>query len=345
MIAFLIVNSGTEAVSMNQIEWGRGLATGLMMGGLLVGVVYGQTPGGQAPAGPPPSAVPTAQSTSPDKVVLRVGDEAVTEGELDGVANSLTADAQKKLATQGRRSLGDQYALIILLSQDALNHHLDSTPAFQRMLAMARRQLLAQAAFQEVLRQSTVTPEEISKYYAAHQSEFDQVQIRQVVVRKKAEGAKEGTPGLTAEEAKTRAEEIRKALSSGEDPKKVAERFVVPNVIRVDVEPLAIRRGTIRADMDKAAFELHEGQVSDVYDLVQSLVFFQVVSRKSLELKEASSQVENSLRQQKVDNTLAELKKNAKIWMDESYFAAPTQPPPEGTVKPSAPPEEPKVPR
>ena len=332
---------------MNQIQWGQGrwFTRGLLIAGLLVGVGYGQTPGGQAPAGPAPSAAAAAQSSSPDKIVLRVGDDSVTQGEVDGFIQGLSPQAQKTLATQGRRALGDEFALMLVLSQDALRHHLDSTPAFQQMLALRRRQVLATTAYQEIMRQSAVTPEEIGKYFAAHQSEFEEVRIHQVVIRKKPEGAKEGIPGLTAEEAKTRAEEIRKALSSGDDPKKVAEQFQVANVVRVDAEPNAVRRGSMRAEMEKAAFELKDGQVSEVFDLPQSLVFFKVASHNARELKDVSSQIESTLRQQKINSAVDGLKKNAKVWLDDGYFAAPSQPGAQGAAKPPVLPGGPATPK
>jgi len=333
---------------MNQIQWGRGrwFTRGLLIAGLLVGVGYGQTPGGQAPAGPAPSAAAAAQSSSPDKIVLKVGDESITQGEVDRFIQGLSPQVQKTLATQGRRSLGDEYVLMLVLSQDALRHHLDSTPAFHQMLALRRRQLLATTAYQEIVRQSVVTPEEISKYFAAHQSEFEEAQIYQVVIRKKPEEAKEGTPGLTAEEAKTRAEEIRKALSSGDDIKKVAEKYQVPNFVRVDDEPSAIRRGTLRPDMEKAVFELKDGQVSEVFDVTQYLVFYKVASHKAGELKkDVSSQIEKTLQQQKVNSALDELKKNAKVWLDDGYFPTPSPPGPQGAAKPPAMSVEPATPK
>jgi hypothetical protein len=265
--------------------------------------------------------------------VLKVGDESVTQGEIERFIQGLSPQAKEALAKQGRRPLGDQYVLMLLLSQEALGHHLDSTAAFQEILALRRRQLLATTEYQEIVRQSPVTPEEISSYFAAHQSEFEEAQIQEVVIRKKPEGAKEGTPGLTAEEAKTRAEEIRKVLSSGDDPKKVAEKYQVPNVVRVDAEPILVRRASMRADMEKAAFELKDGQLSEVFDLGQSLVFFKVVSHRAQELKSASSQIENTLRQQKINSALDALKKKAKVWMDDAYFAAPSQTGQQGALK------------
>jgi parvulin-like peptidyl-prolyl isomerase len=330
---------------MNQIQWGQGrwLACGLLIAGLLVGVGYAQAPGGQRPPGLAPNAA--AQSSSPDKVVLKVGDESLTQGEVDGFIQGLPPQAQRNLATQGRRPLGDEFVLMLVLSQEALKHHLDSTPAFQQMLALRRRQLLATTEYQEIMRQSVVTPEEISKYYAGHQSEFEETRLYQVVIRKKPEGAKEGTPGLTAEEAKTRAEEIRKAMLSGEDPKKLAERFQLPNVVRVDAEPFPVRRGSMGPDMEKAAFELKEGEVSEVFDVAQSLLFFKVASHKVRELSDVSSQIENTLQKQKVNSAVDDLKKNAKVWLDDGYFATPVQPGPPGAAKPPVPPGGPATPK
>ena len=224
--------------------------------------------------------------------------------------------------------------MMLILSQEALSHHLDSTPAFNTCSPCAASNSCDRQRTRKSCDSLVVTPEEISGYFAAHQSEFEETQIEQVVIRKKPEGAKEGTPGFTAEEAKTRAEEIRKALSSGDDPKKVAEKYQVPNVVRVDAEPVVVHRGAMRADMEKAAFELKDGQVSEVFDLPQTLVFFKVVSHKVEELKNVSSQIEDTLRQQKINSALDALKKNAKVWMDDAYFAAPSQAGPQGAIKP-----------
>ena len=76
---------------MNQIRWGRGrwFTGGLLIAGLFVGVVYGRTPGGQAPARPAASAATAAQTSSADKIVLKVGDESVTQGEVEATINCL----------------------------------------------------------------------------------------------------------------------------------------------------------------------------------------------------------------------------------------------------------------
>jgi len=212
---------------------------------------------------------------------------------------------------------------LLILSQQALTHHLDSTPAFKELLAQSRLRILASQEYQRIVQETVVTPEETSKYFAAHQSEFDEIQVLQVVVRKKPQGAKEGTPGFTAEDAKTRAEEIRKAFIAGDDPKKIADKYQVESLVRVDVQPFTVHHGSMRQDMEKVAFELQPGQVTEVFDLGQALAFVKVVSHQTEDLKTVSARIENTLRQQKINAALEALKKNAKVWMDDAYFAAP----------------------
>jgi parvulin-like peptidyl-prolyl isomerase len=215
---------------------------------------------------------------------------------------------------------------MVLLSQQAVNDHLDSAPAFIQQIAIQRRQMLAQAEYTHLASVTTVSPEEVSQYYLAHQAEFDSADVREVVVRKKLEGAKEGTPGLAAPEARARAESIRKALTAGTDIKKVAQDFQAPNDVMIDLEPRHIRRGQLLASMDKAAFELKDGELSQPLEIPQAFVLIQAVGYHHSELKEASPGIEKTLRQQKLDTAVAELKKKATVWMDEEYFKPPQAP-------------------
>jgi hypothetical protein len=62
-------------------------------------------------------------------------------------------------------------------------------------------------------------------------------------------------------------------------------------------------------------------------------------------LKDVSSKIENTLRQQKINNALDALKKKAKVWMDDGYFAPPSQVGQQGAIKPQVVPEGPTTPK
>lgn len=305
------------------------LLTAFLLLGLVAGIARAQAPVAPAEGTPPAASKPAAPAVQPpeppDKVVLKVGEEQFTKADLDFLVENLNPQAQRTLAAQGRKQLGDQFALLVMLSQQARSHNLDQTPAFQHKLVVQKQQLQAQAAYDEIVQQAKVRPEEAGEYYAAHSTEFDEVMIRQFVVRKRAVNAQTG-PGLSAEEAKARAEAIRKEVLAGTDIKKVMEDFKAPADVIIEPEPRAARRGSMRPDMEKAVFALKDGEVSEVLDVTQALVFFQVTGHRRVELKDASTQIEETLRKQKVDAAMEGLKKKTAVWMDDQYFASPAAP-------------------
>jgi len=307
---------------------------------VLAVAAYGQQPVQPKPAARPAAVKPAAAAakrpaarlaTAPlktppgpgEKVVLKVGNEQVSQADLDFVISRLSPEIRQAVARQGKRPIGEQYALMLVLSGMAIGHRLDSSPEVRRQIELQRLQMLAQAEYENIVGQTKVSPEEVSQYYSTHPEEFDQAQVHQVVVRKKPDGAKEGTPGLLAQEAKAKADEIRKAFAAGGDAAKVAQDFSVPNVVQIDSQPRAIRRGQLPADLDKAAFQLKDGELSDPFETPQALVMVQVVGRRHLELNDASTELETRLREQKVQASIGELRGKTTVWMDEEYFATP----------------------
>lgn len=296
---------------------------------LITGAVRAQAPSAPAKDTVPPagnSVAPTLHTPEgPGTVVLKVGDQPYTKADLDFIIDNLAPQVKQSIATQGRKPVGDQFALIVMLSQQAHSHRLDQTATFEHKLAVQKQQLEAQAAYDEIVQQAKASPDEISKYYSDHAVDYDEVMVRQIVVRKRSPTAQSG-PGLAPEEAKTRAEAIHKELVAGTDIKKVAEDFkvIIPSDPKDDViiqtEPQGVRRGGMRPEMEKAAFALKDGEVSEVFDLPQAMVILQVTSHKRAELAQVSPQIEQALQKQKVDLAIDGLKKKTMVWMDDQYF-------------------------
>ena len=310
---------------------------------------YGQQParpgasagsGGQA-AKPPatPEAQPATEVAPTEKVVLKVGNDQVTRTDFDFVISRLNPQVQQAIARQGRRSIGEQYSMMLLLSHQAESRHVDTSPEFLRQMAIQRSQLLAQAEFENLRNKATATPEEISRYYSTHSAEFEEAQIRQVVVRKKSDGDQETVPGLAPQEARARTELIRKALGPGGDAKKLAQEFAIPNVVLIDAEPRTVRRREVPEPLQKVAFQLKDGELSDPLETPQAVVFLQAFGHRQPELKEVAAEIENTLRQQKLEASLADLKAKTPVWMDERYFAAPAA---TGGPAPQAPRDNPR---
>ena len=262
-----------------------------------------------------------AAESSPQKVVLKVGNTQVTQADVDYLIGSLSPQVRKAVDTRGRKPIGDEYAMMLLLSQKAHDEHLDATPDIQRKIAMEKIQVLAQEEYQKIAEGIQISPDEVSTYFTAHKSDFpEEAEIREFVVRKKAADAKADDPGLSAVEAKTRLAEIQKAVEAGTDLAEVAKKFNVPNTVMVNPKPVTVRKGEMMPELDKAAFDLQPKQFSTPVETAQAVVLFQLLSRHQPDLKTVTPQIENDLRQQKLRATLDDIKAKANIWMDPEYF-------------------------
>jgi len=284
-------------------------------------VCFAQTSPAAKSAGKPASPVAAAAKSSPQKVVLKVGDTQVTQADVDYLIGSLSPQVRRAVATRGRKPVGDEYAMMVLLSKKAKNEHLDTSPEVQQKLALEKLQILAQEEYQKIAEGIQVSPDEINTYFTAHKKDFpEEAELREFVVRKKAADAKAEDPGLSATEAKTRLAEIQKAVEAGTDMAEVAKKFDVPNTVMVNPKPVTVRKGEMVPALDKAAFDLQPNQFSTPVETAQAVVLFQLLSRQQPDLKTVTPQIENNLRQQKLHATLDALKAKANIWMDPEYF-------------------------
>ncbi|MBZ5516071.1 MAG: peptidylprolyl isomerase [Acidobacteriia bacterium] len=298
------------------------------------------TPSAAAAQAPAAASSPRSAETG-DRVVLKVGDQQATEGDLQFLIGRLGAQAQQAITQQGRRPLGEQLAVMLILAARAKSHHADANADFRRQVEFFQLQTLAQSEYQTIANEAVVTPEDVQQYYASHNTEFEEAQLREVILRKKADDAAADDPGLTTLEAKTRAGEIRTKLAAT-DVSKVAQEFSQPNVVLFDPRPRAVRHGQLLPDVEKAAFQLKDGEISEPIEIPQALILVQMVGRRQVGLPEVTKEIESTLRQQKVDAALADLRNKAAIWMDDAYFAAPapasanpqTAPPKDSTLPP-----------
>jgi parvulin-like peptidyl-prolyl isomerase len=254
----------------------------------------------------------------------------VTEAEFESriAAIEPQADPDKDSATgKDRRKLGDDYASVLMLSQQAVANHLDSSPEVSRQLAIARMQVLSDAEFESLMRKAAPSSEEISQYYSAHLADYDEVQIRRLFIWKQRDNSKTA-PVLSSQAARASADQIRKEYASGTDVKKLSEDVRRSGEGMLDPEPLTFPRGELPPQLEKVAFTLKEGEWSEVEDTPARLLLIQLVKRDRQQLGQVSARIEKNLQGEKMQALLDDLKKKAGIWMDEQYFGTAVAPVP-----------------
>jgi hypothetical protein len=273
-------------------------------------------------------------------VVLKVGDVQVTKEEFESRIREIEpGHGDEGAPDKDRQRLGDDYASVLMLSQQALAKHLDSSPEVARQLAIARMQVLSDAEFATLMQQAQPTFDEVTQYYNAHASDYEEVQIRRLFIWKQPEDSK-GVQALTSQAARAKAEQIRKAYASGTDVKKLSGDLTKSQEGMLDPNPLTFSRGELSAQMLKVASSLKDGEWSEVEDTPARLLLIQLVKRDHQQLGQVSSHIEKHLQDKKMEALLNDLKKNAGIWMDEKYFGTAVAPVPDAQRRASNPPSE-----
>src|SRR5581483_886925 len=271
------------------------------------------------------SAATKKPRSSSDRVIIKVGGVQVTEKEFEASIGEIEPKGGEPdkggEVEKNRRRLGDDYATVLMLSELAVANHLDSSPDIRQKLAVARMQVLSDAQFSRLLSETTPSSEELSKYYDAHASDFDRVQLRRLFIWKVGGGSK-NTHGLSPEDAKAREAAILQESAAGGNAEKLAEMLNRSAQGLFDAQPLTFTRGELSANLNKVAFSMKVGAWAEAEDTPDRTILLYLVGRDRQSLVEVKSQVETMVHGEKMEAKLNQLKKNTGVWMDKQYFSS-----------------------
>ena len=260
----------------------------------------------------------SAASSPSQRVILKVGDQQITEAAFEQYIADL--EAQQGPADLSRKKLGENYASLLMLSQIAQSQNLESSPEVKRQLAVDRTQILSNAEFAKLKAQATPTDKEISDYYNSHLDDYDLVEVKRIFIWSGDGSAKDHT--LTPQQAKALAAAVRRAYTTDGDVDKVLRDTPHGKEdVMADTQPLTFQSGELPGAMNDQIFSLKEGEWKE-FDNGDAFAFFHVVKRSRRQLSEVSPQIAKKVQSEKLREQLSDLKSKTGIWMDETYFAS-----------------------
>jgi parvulin-like peptidyl-prolyl isomerase len=224
---------------------------------------------------------------APEDAVAMVGDEAIPRADLEATLEALPARKREALSMRTVYYLVDTK----IYSEEARKMGLQADPEVQRELEKARKELLARSFVQERIEPKTeLSDEEIRAYYDDHQDQFVvpegiMVSRIRVVQKKDAEQAmkrlKEGEPFLTV--ARQWSKLVRAKDRGGQE---------------------WLYRKRIDPELEKAAFKVGIGEVSDIIKIgtaneYQIVKVLDKSEEKLLEFEDIKSKIRYGLMQQK----------------------------------------------
>jgi parvulin-like peptidyl-prolyl isomerase len=210
----------------------------------------------------PAPAVPTS------KVIASGRGIELTQREFEAAMRTLPEQYQSYASGAGRRQFAADYVRMLLLARRGRAAGRDATEQSQKGLQLMTDNLVALEMLNRIEAQEerAVTDDALRAYYNAHRSEYEQVRARHILIAFKGSPAVQaGKRELTEEEARTKADRLRREIQGGADFASVARKESDDTGSGQKGGDLGIfSRGQMAPEFEKACFNASPGVIPPV---------------------------------------------------------------------------------
>ena len=275
------------------------------------------------------AAAPRTAKTG--KVIMHVNGEPVTEAEFNAFAAAGVPAEQRAFVTgspQGRRLLANEIVKLKMLEQEARRLGLSSDPEVKTQLEMTETQIIAMRALDKIVRPK------VEQYVRAEfeREKNNTIELRHVVVAY-AGGqlpSRDGSQRPLAQ-ALQKAQSVAARLRGGADFAALARAESDDQQSAMNGGLLGpMRREMIPTEIVPVITKLKPGQISDPVRTGYAVHVFRVDPPSLEQMRPALMQ---NAQRQAMEETLAELQKDAKVELDPSFFPQQQSAPPPPATK------------
>jgi peptidyl-prolyl cis-trans isomerase C len=273
----------------------------------------------------PAPAVATATAKDADPVIMTAGTLTIRKSEFEAALKTLPAEYQSMLAQpEGRKQFADDFLRMRLLASEGTKAGLQNDPEVINQLNLMRENLVATAELKKIESSIAVGDAEVQKAYADNAKQYEQVKARHILIAPKGSPAAQPGKELTDEQAKAKAEELRKQIVAGANFDELAKK-------ESDDTGSGARGGDVGAfghgqmvpEFEQAAFSAKVGEVTPVVKTQFGYHVIKVEGHENTPLEQVRPTLEKNLKQTKLHAALDAMKENAHPTFDEAYFGPP----------------------
>lgn len=273
---------------------------------------------------------PAAAPASTDPIVIAAGDVAIRQSEFEQALQTLPEQYQQYAMGAGKRQFAEDYLRMKMLAAEGMKSGLDKSADVVAQLNLMRENLVANAQLKKIEEGIKVSDDDLKKAYDANKNQYEQVKARHILVAfKGSPAAQAGKTELTDEQAKAKAEDLRKQITGGASFEELAKKEsddVGSGAQGGDLGEFS--RGQMVPEFEKAAFDAKVGDVTPVVRTQFGYHIIKVDSHGSTPFEEVKANLERTERQQRLQAELEKMKSSAKATFNETYFAPPAPPTP-----------------
>ena len=279
----------------------------------------------EKPAAPAQTKAPAATAAEADPVVISAGTVSIRKSDFEAAIKTLPEQYQQFAMGPGKKQFAEDYLRMKLLATEGMKAGLGNSPEVNRQLELMRENLVATEQLKKIEAGITVSDADIKKAYEDRKSEFEQVKARHILIAPKGSpAAQPGRKELTDDEAKAKAEDIRKQLVAGakfEDLAKKESDDVESGKNGGDLGSFS--RGMMVPAFETAAFAAKNGEIPPVVKTEFGYHIIQVQEHTFAPMGDQKANIEKEIKQKKLREAIDAIKDSAKPTFSESYFGAP----------------------
>ena len=270
-------------------------------------------------------AAPAAAQATTDPIVIAAGDISIRQSEFEGAIQTLPQEYQQFAMGPGKKQFAEDFLRMKMLAKEGLKNGLDKDPEVMRQLTLMRENLVANAQLGRIEKGITVSDADLQKAYEANKNQYEQLKARHILVAFKGSPAADPEkPELTEEQAKAKAEEIRKQLAAGGSWDEIAKKESDDKGSGARGGDLgSFGRGQMVGEFETAAFAAKAGEITPVVRTQFGYHVIKVDEKKTTSFAEVKEQLEKAERQKKMQEVLDGMKDTAKVTFNDAYFGAP----------------------
>jgi peptidyl-prolyl cis-trans isomerase C len=267
----------------------------------------------------PPSAL------TPETVVARIGEQAVTAGEVMTVLQNRPPQAQKKL---DGKALIEELGFVRKLAAMAEKAHLDQQDPWKKTLELQRTYTMASAELQAAMDAIPVSGEEQKKFYENNKDQYAQAKVKLLYVSFQNNPTMQSDPKakkiLNESQAKAKIDKLLAQIRSGADFVKLLKENSddSASVAKDGDFGDSIRRSekSIPDNIMSAIFGLKPGQVSDPVRTTSGYYLFRMEELTLQPYEEVRDNIFIQIRQRHWEEWREKIQKSVDVKIENEDF-------------------------
>ena len=252
----------------------------------------------------------------------------VTRAEFEQLADIL------QVPPASRKQFASQYAMQLVIANDARKRGLDHGVRYEQLLRLARMQVLTRQLAQSLQEETAKVPDkDIQDYYNKNKGTYDEATLERLYIPR---AQQQDAPKETLSEADTKksqddaaaskkkeADDLRARAAAGEDFTKLqaeAYKFANFKASPPEVKMEKARRTTL-PPAQAAVLEMKPGEVSQVFADPSGYFVYKLEQKDTIPLERVHDEIKSSLQKQRLQEATLAIQQSATPTLNDSYFA------------------------